>query len=194
MGCAACTVSYKLAQVRCCPPAPQPAQPAPRLSPCLLDSRARSPPLAAERQAAKPLSRCIHNRLHCARSYCLPALCSTSIPCLPHLPSAFPAQFIYFAGFVGTVIACWVLRDYGGSALDFSPLNEASRRAIATVGNHAGSRGTSSSTHRVWGLCHPFPPLHLYPCPRLPQCLSKTDPPNRSCLGQQAVMAIRCAR
>ncbi|PRW59950.1 putative serine incorporator [Chlorella sorokiniana] len=55
------------------------------------------------------------------------------------------AQFIYFAVFLGTVIACWVLRDYGGSALDFSPLNE---------------------------------------------CLSQTDPTNRSCLGQQAVMAI----
>jgi hypothetical protein len=58
------------------------------------------------------------------------------------------AQFIYFAVFLGTVIACWVLRDYGGSALDFSPLNE---------------------------------------------CLSQTDPTNRSCLGQQAVMAIRRA-
>jgi hypothetical protein len=33
-------------------------------------------------------------------------------------------QFLYFVGFILTAIASWLLRDYGGSALDFSPLNK----------------------------------------------------------------------
>jgi hypothetical protein len=40
---------------------------------------------------------------------------------LPHCPVL---QYIYFIGFLLTAVASWLLRDYGGSALDFSPLNK----------------------------------------------------------------------
>lgn len=40
--------------------------------------------------------------------------------------AALPAntQWVYFISFLVLVVVAWLLRDYGGSALDFSPLND----------------------------------------------------------------------
>lgn len=95
-------------------------------------STAPAPLPAAERHAPSP-----------SRSACTP-------------PSMLP-QFIYFAGFVGTVIACWVLRDYGGNALDFSPLNEARPRAAVVQGQPVKRRRCCGDT-AVCALGHSHSP------------------------------------
>lgn len=42
----------------------------------------------------------------------------------PNPPLAPPTQWCYFLGFIACTVAAWALRDYGASALDFSPVND----------------------------------------------------------------------
>ncbi len=105
--------------------------------------------------------------LPCRRVACLPKPFTVCLHTTLNL-----VQFIYFAGFVGTVIACWVLRDYGGSALDFSPLNEARPGAAVVQGKPGKASGAEVALlFAPWVILnHPM----LLPC-----CRSASHKPTR---------------
>lgn len=96
MGSATCSVPAKVAQVR-----------RPRWLARAQGSPHRPLPVAACLLAA-PSARC------------------PPTPSSRHVTLSRPAplQWIYFVSFLVLIVVAWVLRDYGGSALDFSPLND----------------------------------------------------------------------
>lgn len=116
-----------------------------------------------------------------------------------------PWQWFYFAGFILSLVACWLLRDHGDQWLDFSPLNQA-RRLLGCM--PALLQGPCMAVCRAWpcvvhgrvawpcavhALVWQEAAHHIstaYPLALFLQCLSDTSPPDRACMGQQAVIAV----